>query len=297
MNFKDLQYYQKLIEEKNFSKVAQHFNVSQPAITTAIKRLEEEFGTQLIVRKRNPITVTPAGEILHRQFAVILHELEVTKNQVNLLQKDKIRLGLPPIIGSVLFPKIAPSLTRHDLLSEITTIEGGANDLLHLLKQGELDMAFVSTLSPVPDQNIVSHNLLSSPFVIAVSKNHPLARQREVTFADLKQEKFLLLTQSFTHSNAFQQLCHQQHVRPKVIFRSSDVQIIKQMVHQNIGISLLAKAAITEADDLVCLKLRSDFQPHFLMALCYNSTHFLDERQQLLVNTVTDMFPANPKLK
>lgn len=296
MNFKDLRYYQRLVVEKNFSKVAQYFNVSQPTITTAVKRLEEEFGTQLILRKHNPLTITPAGKILAQQFDVILHEMAVTKNQIRLLKQEKIKLGLPPIIGSYLFPKIAPALAKQNLLSEIATTEAGSNDLLRLLNQGQLDMAFLGSLTPISEPNIVTHGLIASPFVIAVSPDHPLAGQQEVTFADLKKENFLILTWGFVHADAFQQMCRQQHVRPKVTFRSSDVNIIKQMVHQNVGISLLSKSAIEASDDLCCLKLRSKFQPKFLMSLCYNSTHYLDGKQKAFIDEINALFPPNPKL-
>lgn len=121
MYIRDLEYYQQLIIQKNFSKVAAYFNVSQPTISAAIKRLEEELNTQLVIRdhSHNDLHITLAGEQLNKHANQILNEWLVTKDEISRLNHDQITLGLPPIIRNHYFTKIANQLNEQGLLHNI----------------------------------------------------------------------------------------------------------------------------------------------------------------------------------
>ncbi|CAI3442792.1 LysR family transcriptional regulator [Enterococcus cecorum] len=112
MKFKDLEYFQQLAKLKSYTKTAAFFQVKQPTITYAIKRLEEEVQTELLVRNQShaQIQLTPAGKILAKHAQNILKELALAKLEINHLQEVQVRLGLPPIIGNFYFPKVSKAL-------------------------------------------------------------------------------------------------------------------------------------------------------------------------------------------
>ena len=121
MDTKSLEYYHKLVEEKNFSKVAEFFEVSQPTITLAIKRLENEYQTKFFLRDRShkELILTKDGKQFDRHVVTILNELEIARKEISRNQEQMIRLGLPPIISQFYFPQITPGLTDNKLFVSI----------------------------------------------------------------------------------------------------------------------------------------------------------------------------------
>lgn len=118
MNFKDLEYFQRLVREKNFTKVANAFHVSQPTITYAVKRLEDELGTQLVYRDQShkQLIITQAGLILSRHISNILKEVTIAVTEIDRLKEETLDFGLPPIIGNFYFPKLSSYLFKNNLM-------------------------------------------------------------------------------------------------------------------------------------------------------------------------------------
>ena len=102
MNTKDIEYYVQIVKQKNFTKVANYFRVSQPTITYALQRLEKEFDAILITRDRShhELIVTPSGKQLFLHAQTILQEISTARAEITQLQKKKLRFGMPPIIGN-----------------------------------------------------------------------------------------------------------------------------------------------------------------------------------------------------
>ena len=102
MNTRDIEYYVQIVKQKNFTKVAKYFQVSQPTITYALKRLEKELDAVLITRDRShhELVITPAGKQLFIHAQSILQEIKMAKAEITQLQKKKLRFGMPPIIGN-----------------------------------------------------------------------------------------------------------------------------------------------------------------------------------------------------
>lgn len=255
MNTKDLEYFHELVKQKNFSKVADYFNVSQPTISQAIKRLEDEFATQLFERDRShgALNVTAPGKQLDRHVMAILNELHVAHTDVARAYNTRIRFGLPPIIGNYLFPKFTPRLMQANILPYLDVVEHGSAQLLRMLRKGEIDMALLGSLTPLRQMGIKSVQIGDYPLVIIASqKNQHLQHiQTPVRFEQLRHEQFIAFNKEFVHYDAFNQLCRQTHVRPKIIYQGTDIQIIKTLVKNNLGISYITTAAINAHDQLL----------------------------------------------
>ncbi|MDO4903668.1 MAG: LysR family transcriptional regulator [Limosilactobacillus sp.] len=284
MNIKDLKYYQKLVEYKNFSQVAEFFNTRQPTISMAIKRLENEFGVALFIRDHahKTLNLTKAGEQLANHINVILNELQVAKEEIARSEASQIRFGLPPIIGNYYFPSLTPSLMRAKLMHSLDVYEHGSRELLKMLTKGQLDIALLGSLETFHEERLTTQEFANYSFKIIVGKNHPLAGKGAVRFADLAKESFIMPSSEFFHVQAFKQMCHQTHTRPKVIFQTPDIHVIKAMVEDNLGISFLTDLAIKPSDQLVALTLLDAQQPHFKLSLARRSTEVLSENEQKL---------------
>lgn len=194
MNTKDLEYFIRLTEIKSFSKVAKDFSVSQPAITFALKRLENELNAKLIIRFRaqKELIVTDSGKQLLEHARRILLNYDLVKKEIDSNRLQQLALGLPPIIENNYFPLIAKNLKNHGLLDKIRTWEYGSKTTLAALKNGEIDLALLGSIDPLSDEGIHTEEFDRQPFAIFVSRQHPLAKVKQVYFSELKNEDFVL---------------------------------------------------------------------------------------------------------
>lgn len=290
MNTKDLDYFQQLILQKNFSKVAAFFGVTQPTITTAIKRLETEFETKLVIRDRvhNDIQITPSGEQLAIHAQVVLSELTLAHQELAHLAARQTTLGLPPIIENYYFPRIAARLQAENLLEGLQTVEGGSVWLRHALLNGQADIGLLGSIEPLAYQNLIAEEFDRKPFNIFIAKSHPLANRPKIYFSELRHEKFILFTNSFVHNTAFNKLTRRNHFRPEVVFRANDTHIIMNLVAENVGITFLTDIVDQHRNDVVRLELLDDEQPEFISSIVYRTSHVLTPVQERVLQILRE---------
>ncbi|UQS84821.1 LysR substrate-binding domain-containing protein [Apilactobacillus apisilvae] len=287
MNTRDLEYFISLTELKVFSKVAEEFNVSQPTITFALKRLEQEMDSNLIIRHRThgDLIVTDSGKQLLKHARAIIRHFEVAKQNIANLKSNKIAIGLPPIIETKYFPKIAQNLKAENLLNNITTFEYGSETTLDSLKNGELDLALLGSINPLEDARIETEEIDQIPFYVYVSKNHHLANQESVNFSDLRHEDFILFKQGFVQNESFRQLTKKNGMHPNIILRSNETNNIMNLISNNVGIGFF-NSFVSYPKNVVRLKVDDENMPKFVTSLVYLKSHYFNELQQKVLNNI-----------
>lgn len=285
MNTKDLDYFNQIILQKNFSKVAKFFNVSQPTITMAVKRLETEFNAKLIIRDRvhNDITITASGQQLAEHAQIIMRQLGIAHQEINNLTEQQIVLGLPPIIENHYFPPIAAKLEQAGMLQNIETVEGGSNMMRAAVQNGRVDMTLLGSVDPLAYNSLIAEEFDRAPFSIYVSKHHPLAKRKRIYFSELRHEKFVFFNSNFVHNTAFNRLTRRNHFRPNIVFRSNDTHMLMKVISENVGVGFLANIVDHYIDDVVELQLLDDEQPEFITSIVYRTSHILTPPQLKLL--------------
>lgn len=285
MNIKELYYYHDLVRTKNFSQVAADFNISQPTVTMAIKRLEESFGTTFFMRDRShhQLTVTSTGLQFDQHVQRIIEELEIAQKELARAKQERVSFGLPPIIGSWYFPRFTPALLQAGLLNQLEVVDHGSASLLQLLAKGELDLALLGSLQPFQQPSLRARVIDKAPIRIIVAKDHPLAAFKDgVSFAQAAQYPFITLDDEYVHAQAFRQAARLARVRPKIVFKTSDVQILKALVANHSGISFLTDLALDDNDGLAALPLTDGSQPEFIISLAARANRLLTPNAQRL---------------
>lgn len=285
MNIKELYYYHDLVRTKNFSQVAADFNISQSTVTMAIKRLEESFGTTFFMRDRShhQLTVTSTGLQFDQHVQRIIEELEIAQKELARAKQERISFGLPPIIGSWYFPRFTPALLQAGLLNQLEVVDHGSASLLQLLAKGELDLALLGSLQPFQQPSLRARVIDKAPIRIIVAKDHPLAAFKDgVSFAQAAQYPFITLDDEYVHAQAFRQAARLARVRPKIVFKTSDVQILKALVANHSGISFLTDLALDGNDGLAALPLTDGSQPEFIISLTARANRLLTPNAQRL---------------
>ncbi len=297
MNTRDIEYYVQIVKQKNFTKVAKYFKVSQPTITYALQRLEKELGAALITRDRShhELIITPAGQQLFLHAQSILQEIRMAKAEIAQLQKKKLRFGMPPIIGNEYFPKLSSYFIKHQLMEQIEITDGGSRDLYGMIHEGRIDLAVLGSTQPIVDQKLEVELLLDKRFMIVVSKNHPFAQQAIISFKDLIDEQFVLLNEHYVHPAAFTKLAKQSHVEPRIVYQSNDLTILKSMIRENIGIGFLTEIAVHPEDNLISIPLSDETQPRFLISLAKRAQQITTPLQEKVIEVIHEFMKTQKK--
>jgi LysR family hydrogen peroxide-inducible transcriptional activator len=251
MTLTELKYIVAVARERHFGRAADACFVSQPTLSVAIKKLEDELGTPIFERRTNEVTVTPAGERIVGQAQRVLDEAAQIK-EIARQGKDPLsgplRLGVIYTIGPYLLPSLVRQLLKDApqmplLLSENYTVK-----LLELLKNGEVDVAIMAL--PLPESGLLMQAVYDEEFVIAVPKLHSWARRKSVPSEDLKRETMLLLGTGHCFRDQVLEVCPElsrfssSAEGIQKTFEGSSLDTIRHMVASGLGITVLPMTSI-----------------------------------------------------
>ncbi len=194
MTLTELRYIVAVARERHFGRAAEACFVSQPTLSVAIKKLEEELELKIFERGGNEVTVTPLGEEIVRQAQAVIEQAAAIK-EIAKRGKDPLagplRLGIIYTIGPYLLPDLVRQVIERSPQMPLMLQENFTVKLLEMLRTGELDCAILA--EPFPDTGLAIAPLYDEPFMAAVPMSHPLARRKTITTEELKQQTMLLL--------------------------------------------------------------------------------------------------------
>lgn len=286
MNTRDLQYFVALVKYKNYTQVAKLFNVSQPTITQSIQRLEREFNAQLIRKDKvhRDEMVTRSGRMLFENAQLINKKIELAHQEINRANQRQIRFGLPPIIGKMYISKIVQQ-TSDKLLQRLKIVSAGSHELLGQLQDGKIDIAILGSNKLINQPGIYADLITTRPFNIIVSTQHPLAKRRTVSFKELGNEHFVNYDQQYVHNAAFQAYCTYAGIKPQTAaYRVPDISWVKELVRQNLGISLMVKDAIQNEPGIMSIAISDPLPEQFTISLAIREGYVLSPEEERFVD-------------
>lgn len=254
MTLTELRYIVAVARERHFGRAAEACFVSQPTLSVAIKKLEEELDCKIFERGSSEVSVTPLGDEIVRQAQSVIEQAAAIK-EIAKRGKDPLagplRLGIIYTIG----PYLLPELVRHAIervpqmplmLQENFTVK-----LLDMLRTGELDAAILA--EPFPDTGLAVAPLYDEPFMVAAPATHPLARRAAVSAEELKQETMLLLGNGHCFRDHVLEVCPEfarfssdaEGIRKS--FEGSSLETIKHMVASGMGVTVVPQLSLPEA--------------------------------------------------
>lgn len=289
MNLRDLEYFYQLGKLKSYTGAAQYFKVSQPTISYAIKRLETELGCDLIIKDPSHRTaeLTLQGDIFQSHVEDVLLQIKTAVNEVHQSLNPMMTVGFPPIICNYILTELLEQNENLEPFSQVKAIRGGSRSLMMKLLNGQIDFSLLGSLTPLKNDQLVIHQLFTKDFYVVLSKNHPLANKKELSFQEILFEKFILLDEHNIHLTAFNQLNHRYHDQASVLFKIDDVSVIKRMVSENMGISLLSDIALTSgSDQLVKVPLAEQDRISFYVSYAHSRHAILSKEAKDLVRLI-----------
>ncbi len=258
MTLTELRYIITLAREKHFRKAAERCYVSQPTLSVAIKKLEEELDLTIFERSRTEVQVTPLGEKIIAQARKVLEEADVIKAIAN---EGKGQLNTPLRVGAIftIGPYLFPHIIRHikDSAPNMPLIleENYTSVLRQKLRHGEIDVIVISL--PFNEPNTEVLDLYDEPFRILIPAAHPLAEKKSITKRQLEKEKVLLLGDGHCFRDQVLHACPSINKE----FDSTDIPLgtsletLRHMVASGLGLTILPGSAsdnsIYDSDTLI----------------------------------------------
>ncbi|WP_051938447.1 DNA-binding transcriptional regulator OxyR [Luteibacter sp. 9135] len=245
MNLRDLQYLVALAEHRHFGRAAEASFVSQPTLSTQIRKLEDELGVALVERTPRKVLLTETGgEIARRARGVLsqIDEIKAIAQRTRDPESGTIRLGIFPTLGPYLLPHVVPPLRARFPRLELLLREEKTEQVLHMLREGTLDAGILAL--PVHDDSLHVEFLFEEPFVLAVPSGHPLAGHAPLRMDDLSDQNLLLLEDGHCLRDQALEVCHMAGAGEKTGFRATSLETLRQMVSANVGITLLPALAV-----------------------------------------------------
>ncbi|SSY70072.1 LysR substrate-binding domain-containing protein [Alysiella crassa] len=257
MTLTELRYIVSVAEERHFGRAAQRCHVSQPTLSIAIKKLEEELSVSLFDRSSNEVITTQAGERIVAQAKKVLDAAEVIRQLASREQDEldgQFKLGLIFTVAPYLLPKLIVGLREIAPKMPLMLEENYTNTLTDSLKRGELDALVVA--EPYHETGVVTIPLYDEPFFVIVPKGHQFEELDEITQDDLVAERVLLLTEGNCMRDQVLGSCSELASRQRIdgltnTLQGSSINTVRHMVASGLGISILPATALTENDHML----------------------------------------------
>lgn len=287
MELRQLEYFQMASRLRNITRAAERLRVSQPNITVAIKKLEAELGIQLFDRSQKQLALTPEGAVFLNRIELALRNIQDAVLEVNdykQLQKGTIKIGIPPMMGAYLFPKIFSSFQKKYSHLDIYLHEEGSMSIREQLERDELDFGIIIISG-------ASHNLqllpmTTSQIVACVPENSPLAAKDRLTKEDIATANVIMLKEgSFLRQTILGKL-KEQSITPNIVLESNQVVTIKGLVASGVGISFLLDMVLEDAPGVKAIPLE---EPLFVdVGLAWKKDRYISKAAQSFIDFCRD---------
>ncbi|MGH8686390.1 MAG: hydrogen peroxide-inducible genes activator [Burkholderiales bacterium] len=266
MTLTELRYIVAVARERHFGHAAQSCFVSQPTLSVAIKKLEQELGVPLFERGPGEVSVTPVGQRVVEQAQRVLEEAARVRD-IAQAAKDPLagllRLGTIYTIGPYLLPKLIPVLRRRAPTMQLLIQENYTHRLAEALKQGEVDAIVVA--APFSEPGVATQPLYDEPFLVALPQGHPLEKKKHISADELARESLLLLGTGHCFRDQVLDLCSNVQRGPRGplarTLEGGSLETIRQMVASGVGVTVLPSTSVGPGEGADLIRVRPFARP------------------------------------
>lgn len=274
MEVDQLRYFLRVAERGNFTRAAEELNISQPALSRSIQKLEEELGQPVFERKTRSVALTDAGTLLQSRAQQILALIEDTKAEISDDGRSgQIRIGAIPTIAPFFLPNLLRQFSTEFPAASIIVQEDTTDHLLKRCTQGEIDLAILAL--PVPAKYLEVEELFQEELLLVLPPDHPLVNKPQIRLNDIKALPFVLLDEAHCLSDNIVSFCRQRSFHPVAVEQTSQLAMVQELVSLSHGISMVPQMArkLDQSDRRVYRSM-SGIKPVRKIAMVWNPYRF-----------------------
>lgn len=297
MNIRALQYFIALAELRHFRKAAERCHVSQPTLSTQIRKLEDQLGNDLIERNSRKVLLTPLGERVLERARVIVSETQAIRQiarDADDPYNGTLSIGVFPTLAPYLLPHIIPNIRKRFPKLTIRLFEEKTEQVMRMLMDGTLDGILLAP--PIDDEQIHVEILFKEPFVFVAPSDHPLSKKPGIRIEDLRTEKLLLLEDGHCLRDHALAVCQLSGAIERLDFQASSLETLRYMVAAGSGVTLMpilaTKPPVTSIENVVICPFQTP-APERTIAMAWRKSSLREE----LLQAVAGVFKAiDPEL-
>lgn len=250
MNLLQIKYFHTVCLYKTISAAAEVLYITQPALSNAIKELEKEFGVTLFERRHKGMILTQAGEEFYKKSKEILsHTEQLVLSMRDLGQGRKIlKLGIPPMIGSLILPLICKDFCENHSDIDLKITEGGKEELLKKLSDDMLDMVFLPHNAPI-EKDLTSMPVAKYEIVCCVNKKSRLSGLKRIQAKDLEKVPLVLFKDSFFQTETIKKWFASSGVQPEILLQTEQLSTVETLISENLAAGFLFRQLIRHNPD------------------------------------------------
>ncbi|MBM6550587.1 hydrogen peroxide-inducible genes activator [Marinomonas ostreistagni] len=278
MTLTELKYIVMLAEEQHFGRAADRCHVSQPTLSVAVKKLEDELGAAIFERSKSSVYITPLGEQIIKQSRRVLEQANMIKE---LASSGKNQLRGPLKVGAIytiapyLFPSMIPELKRLAEGMPLLIEEDLTENLRPKLRNGELDAIIVAL--PFREPDVVTQPIYEEEFVVLMPKDHPWTELSHISTDQLTTDNLLLLGKGHCFSDQVMEACpmvgENELNEGHTIVNGSSLETIRYMVSSGLGVTVLPKSAVAHLDEnILAVRPFTEPAPKRTVALAWRAS-------------------------
>ncbi|MCE5286134.1 MAG: LysR family transcriptional regulator [Pelosinus sp.] len=289
MQLRQMEYFQMVSKMKSVTKAAELLNVSQPSVTVAIKKLEEELGVSLFDRNFKKLVLTREGQIFLKRTEKILSAAQYALDEMRdckAANKVDIKIGITPIVGAMIFPDIFEKFLAEYPHCKVKFSEEGSLMVRELLQKGALDLGILITSNIAPELEKIA--IATEQIHVCFAANHPLHKVSAVPFRELSKYSFLLFKEDTYIRQMILDECERHQFIPNIGFSSRQIETILGLVEKGVGISFLPEVIIKKHANIRSCPLA---EPLFIqVGIAWNSTRYQSNVCKTLVDFIARKF-------
>ncbi|QUJ66243.1 LysR family transcriptional regulator [Photobacterium sp. GJ3] len=274
MDIRQLTYFIAIAECGSFTRAAEKLHIAQPALSIAMKKLEQQLDMPLFDRSDRHIALTHEGEVLIQHARLILQQVEdarIAMDELKGLQKGEVRLGVPSMLGSYYFPDILMGFKSRYPRLKLTLVEAGTQSIRSMLLNGELDLGVIRS-ADLPD-SLEAEPLLTSEMVAVVSPNHEFSQYESVTFEQFFSQELVMFKQGYFHRDYIDNVWQKHHLKPEIAFETNLLPMILSIIRQEFAISALLEMVTRHEPGLVAVPFSTPV--HLNLAIAWRKNGYL----------------------
>lgn len=292
LEIKELEHFIAVVDHEGFSKAASNIYVSQPTLSKSIKKLEATLNVTLFERSTRKLELTDAGKLVYSKAQQIIQVTEELKTALDDLLNEpsgEIKIGIPPLIGTLFFPTIAKKFDQMYPHISLQLIEHGAKRIEYLVDEGKVDVAIV--VLPVNNNKFTVSPFINEEFKLFVHANHPLAKKQHVHVKELENESFILFNREFSLHDLVINYCQTRGgYTPQIAYESSQWDVIAELVSAELGITLLPNVIYEKMDQNIIKTVTIDSPPMWVLGIITKKDRYLSYAVRSLLQFLKNNF-------
>jgi DNA-binding transcriptional LysR family regulator len=297
MDLKQLRYFKTVIEAGGFSAASRQLHIAQPALSIAVRKLEQELELTLLHRGERRITTTVEGEVLlghARKLLELSATAELEMRELRGLTKGEVRLGIPSMLGSYFFPPILMGFKHRYPGLRLSVYEQGTRRLQQMIHDGELDLGVVVADSPPAE--LETRLLTREEMVACLPAEHPFAAQSSISLEAFFSQELVVFKPGYFLREFVDRFSERADKAPRIAFETDLIPLTKAIVRQGFGITTFLRMGLENepADGLVAVPFE---EPVFLdLSLAWKRGGYLSQADRAFVEYILDQIASDTGL-